>query len=115
YLFHAVKLCLLIWGWTFFCSFTPGLGSLRNFRSWCFEGIAFQKAFVWPSLFEVLGCGCMSGPLGLRLWPPFTAFLHFLRPGTVKLAPFPRLPLFRGTTRTGVPRSPFPPLLAPPP
>ncbi len=43
---------------------------------------------------------CMSGPLGLRLWPPFTAFLHFLRPGTIKLAPFPGLPLFGGQTRT---------------
>jgi len=42
----------------------------------------------------------MSGPLGFRVVPPFTAFLHFLRPGTTKLAPFPNLPLFGGTTRT---------------
>jgi hypothetical protein len=42
----------------------------------------------------------MSGPLGFHLWPPFTAFLHFLRPGTVKLALFPGLPVFGGTTRT---------------
>ena len=42
----------------------------------------------------------MSGPLGFHIWPPFTAFLHFLRPGTIKLAPFPGLPLFGGTTRT---------------
>jgi hypothetical protein len=41
----------------------------------------------------------MSGPLGLRIWPPFTAYLHFLRPGTIKLAPFPNLPLFGGSTR----------------
>jgi hypothetical protein len=34
------------------------------------------------------------------LWPPFTACLHFLRPGTLKLAPFPKLPLFGGATRT---------------
>jgi len=100
YLFHAVKLCLLVWGWFFFCSFTPGLGSLSSVGSWWSEGIAFQKAFLWASLFEVLGFGCMCGPLGLRLWPPFTAFLHFLRPGTTKLAPFPDLPLFGGTTRT---------------
>ena len=42
----------------------------------------------------------MSGPLGFHIWPPFTTFLHFLRPGTTKLAPFPNLPLFGGTTRT---------------
>ena len=100
YVFHAVKLCLFVLGWMFFCSFTPGLGSPWHFGAWCFKGIAFQKAFIWACLVEVLGCGCMSGPLGFHIWPPFTAFLHFLRPGTIKLAPFPNLPLFGGTTRT---------------
>jgi hypothetical protein len=100
YLFHAVKLSLFVLGWMFFCSFTPGLGTLRNFTSWIFEGTAFQKAFLWASLVEVMGFGCMSGPLGLKIWPPFTAALHFLRPGTTKLPPFPNLPVFGGTTRT---------------
>ncbi len=100
YLFHAVKLSLFVLGWMFFCSFTPGLGTPRNFTAWIFEGTAFQKAFLWASLVEVTGFGCMSGPLGLRIWPPFTASLHFLRPGTTKLAPFPNLPVFGGTTRT---------------
>lgn len=100
YIFHAVKLALLIAGWMFFCSFTPGLGNPSTIGSWMFEGIAFQKAFLWGCLFEVMGFGCMSGPLGLRIWPPFTAFLHFLRPGTTKLAPFPNLPVFGGVRRT---------------
>lgn len=100
YLFHAVKLCLFVLGWMFFCSFTQGLGSPSHLGSWWLEGIAFQKAFLWACLVEVLGFGCMSGPLGFHIWPPFTAFLHFLRPGTVKLAPFPDLPLFGGVTRT---------------
>src|SRR5262249_3714130 len=73
YLFHAVKLSLFVLGWMFFCSFTPGLGTPRNFTSWIFEGTAFQKAFLWASLVEVMGFGCMSGPLGIRIWPPFTA------------------------------------------
>src|SRR5262249_49451210 len=55
---------------------------------------------LWGCLIEVLGCGCMSGPLGFRIWPPFTAFLHFLRPGTIKLPLFPGFPLLGGTTRT---------------
>lgn len=100
YLFHAVKLGLFVLGWMFFCSFTPGLGSPWRIASWWLQGIAFQKAFIWGCLIEVLGFGCMSGPLGFHLWPPFTAFLHFLRPGTIKLAPFPNLPVFGGTTRT---------------
>ena len=100
YLFHAVKLCLFVLGWVFFVGFTPGLGGLTQIGSWWSEPIAFQKAFLWACLIEVLGMGCMSGPLGFHLWPPFTAFLHFLRPGTLKLAPFPNLPLFGGTTRS---------------
>src|SRR5262245_20413862 len=100
YVFHAVKLGAFILGWMFFCRFTLGLGTFSNFTTWIFADTAFQKAFLWASLVEVLGLGCMSGPLGLRIWPPFTASLHFLRPGTTKLAPFPNLPLFGGTTRT---------------
>jgi hypothetical protein len=100
YLFHAVKLVLYVLGWLFFVSFTPGLGSPWTFSSWCFDGIAFQKAFIWACTIEALGFGCMSGPLGFHIWPPFTAFLHFLRPGTIKLAPFPNLPLLGGTTRS---------------
>jgi transmembrane protein DUF3556 len=100
YLFHAVKLALFVGGWLFFVSFTPGLGSPGRLGSWWHEGIAFQKAFVWACLVEVLGFGCMSGPLGFHIWPPFTAFLHFLRPGTVKVALWPSLPLLGGRTRS---------------
>src|SRR5262245_41753885 len=100
YLFHAVKLSLFVLGWMFFCSFTPGLGSPWNFTSWIFEGTAFQKAFLWASLVAVPGFGCLGGPLGLSVLPPFPASLHFLRPGTTQLALFSSLPVFGGTTRT---------------
>ncbi len=102
YGFHAVKLLVFVLGWIFFCRFTPGLGTVAGFTSWIFDPVAFQKAFLWACLVEVAGFGCMCGPLGLRIWPPFTAFLHFLRPGTTKLAPFPRLPLFGGIRRTAL-------------
>jgi hypothetical protein len=100
YLFHAVKLALFVLGWMFFCRFTPGLGTFGGFWSWIFADAAFQKAFLWASLVEVTGFGCMSGPLGLRIWPPFTASLHFLRPGTTKLSMVPTVPLLGGSTRT---------------
>src|SRR5262245_52663864 len=100
YLFHAARIAVFIAGWIFFCSFTPGLGTLSGLTTWIFEPTAFQKAFLWASLFEAGGFGCMSGPLGLKIWPPFTAGLHFIRPGTTKLPPFPELPLFGGTTRS---------------
>lgn len=99
YIFHAVKLALFALGWMYFVSRTPGL-ELWGVGQWWAEPIAFQKAFLWGCLVEVLGFGCMSGPLGFRIWPPFTAFLHFLRPGTIKLPPFPTLPWLGGHTRT---------------
>src|SRR5215831_7910237 len=57
YLFHAVKLALFVLGWLFFCSFTPGLGTTRNFTSWIFEGTAFQKAFLWARALNSAAAG----------------------------------------------------------
>lgn len=100
YLFHAVKIAALFAGWVYFAGFTPGLGSWSDLGSWMFHPTAFQKAFIWAMTFEVLGFGCMSGPLGLRLIPPFTAFLAFLRPGTTKLPLFPGVSIIGGIRRT---------------
>ena len=55
-----MKLALFVLGWMFFVSFTPGLGSPWTIGSWWLAGIAFQKAFIWACLIEVLGFGCMS-------------------------------------------------------
>lgn len=100
YQFHATRFMAFLLGWLFFCSFTPGVGHVSDFRSWIFDPVVFQKGFLWGSLFEVLGLGCASGKLAPKLWPPFTAYLHFLSPGTLKQPPFPKLPLFGGTKRT---------------
>jgi hypothetical protein len=100
YVFHAVKLTLLVAGWVWWVRFTPGLGTLSDVGTWLFQPIAFQKAFLWGCMFEVMGFGCMSGPLGLKIWPPFTAGVHFLWPGTVKLPSFPGLPYLGGTRRS---------------
>lgn len=100
YAFHALKIVALFFGWVFFCSFTPGLGSLREIGTWAFDPTAFQKAFIWSMTYEALGMGCMSGPLGIRLWPPFTAFIQYLRPGATKLPLFPGAPIIGGTRRT---------------
>jgi len=51
-------------------------------------------------VFEGLGLGCGFGPLTGHYFPPMGGFLHFLRPGTTKLAVFPRLPLLGGTRRS---------------
>ena len=54
-------------------------------------------------LFEVLGLGCGFGPLNLRFMPPLGSFLYWLRPGTIRLPPWPgRVPLTGGDSRTVV-------------
>jgi hypothetical protein len=101
YVFYAVKLALYVGGFLLFATATPGLG-LSNIGDWWFTPIAFEKAVLWTLLFEVLGFGCGSGPLTGRYLPPITAVAHWLRPGTIRLAPFPRLPLTRGTKRSAI-------------
>jgi len=100
YLLYAFKIVLYIAGWWLFCSFTPGLGNLAAIGHWWLSKPAFQKAVLWSMLFEGLGLGCGSGPLTARYVPPFTAFLHFLRPGTIKRPLFAGLPILGGYRRT---------------
>ena len=45
----------------------------------------FQRFVTFNLLFEGLGFGCGSGPLSAHFLPPFTAFWHWLAPGTIKL------------------------------
>jgi Transmembrane protein of unknown function (DUF3556) len=102
YLFYAFKMAFYIFGWLVFMSFTPGmgLGNLDTFGDWWLSQTAFQKAVIWSMLFEGLGLGCGSGPLTARYFPPFTAFLHFFRPGTIKRPLFAGLPVLGGYVRT---------------
>jgi Transmembrane protein of unknown function (DUF3556) len=99
YTLYILKVAFYIWMWSFFVSFTPGLGAIATWCDWIFNPIAFQKAILWSMLFEVLGLGCGSGPLTGRYFPPFGGFLYFLRPGTTKLPLYPKLPLFGGNRR----------------
>ena len=100
YLVYILKIFFYIWVWSFFCSFTEGLGDLSNFKAWYFEPIAFQKAVLWSMAFEGLGLGCGSGPLTGRYKPPIGGALYFVRPGTTKVPFFPGLPVFGGYKRT---------------
>ncbi|NMI01152.1 DUF3556 domain-containing protein [Pseudonocardia acidicola] len=103
YLLYVVKLVGYVWGGIALIALTPGLGPVSDLTSWWTEPVFFQKVVIWTLLYEVLGLGCGSMPLTLRFLPPVGAFLHWLRPGTVRLAPWPgKVPLTRGTTRTVV-------------
>ena len=78
-------------------STTPGLGSVFDPASWWDQPIVYQKLIVWTLLYEVVGLGCGSGPLTSRFNPPIGSILYWLRPGTIRLPPWPdQVPLTRG-------------------
>jgi hypothetical protein len=103
YLLYVVKVVLYAGGGLLVISATtPGLG-LGDLSSWWAEPIVFEKAVVWTMLWEVLGLGAGSLPLTLRFSPMIGGVLYWLRPGTIRLPPWPeRVPLTRGTRRTGI-------------
>ncbi len=101
YLLYLVKIGLYVLGGLLFAASTPGIASLGQVADWWFEPVVFQKVIVWTLLFEVLGLGCGFGPLTMRFLPPLGSFLHWLRPGTIRLPPWPtRVPGTAGSRRT---------------
>jgi Transmembrane protein of unknown function (DUF3556) len=104
YVLYVLKLIVFVVGAALVISLTtPGIGGLGDFRDWWFQPIVFQKAVAWTMLWEILGLGSGSLPLAARYIPPIGGVIYWLRPGTVRLAPWPgKVPLTRGTTRTVV-------------
>lgn len=103
YLLYAVKLVIYVVAAALIISATSGLGGLGHLSDWWTLPIVFQKIVVWTMLWELIGLGSGSMPLTFRFSPPIGGILYWLRPGTIRLPPFPdRVPLTRGTTRTPV-------------
>ena len=103
YALYVLKIAGYVWVWVLFVARDPQVAGWSDIGSWWASAAAFQKAIVWTMLFEVLGFGCGSGPLTARYLPPFVAFTHFLRPGTIRLAPWAdKVPLTGGDRRTVV-------------
>lgn len=103
YALYLLKIAAYLVGAAAVISLTPGLGGLADIASWWSQPIVYQKLIVFTLLFEVLGLGCASGPLTLRFIPPCGGFLYWLRPGTIRLPPWPnRVPFTAGDTRTSV-------------
>ena len=101
HLFYVVKILLYVLAGALFAVATSGIDGLFNVTSWYDEPIVFQKVVLFTMLFEVVGLGCGFGPLNNRFFPPMGSILYWLRPGTIRLPPWPtRIPLTRGTART---------------
>ncbi len=103
YLLYALKLVVYAGGALLAISTTPGLGGVGDFSGWWTEPIVFQKFALWTLLWEILGLGAGSMPLSFRFVPPIGGPLYWLRPGTVRLPPWPdKVPFTAGTRRTGL-------------
>jgi hypothetical protein len=102
YLLYAVKLVTyVVAGFLLIAATTPGIGGLGDIGDWWKEPIVFQKFALWTLLWEILGLGSGSMPLALRFSPLIGGVLYWLRPGTVRLPPWPdKVPLTRGSRRT---------------
>ena len=80
---------------------TPGLGGPFDLNQWWTEPIVWQKLVVWMILWEMLGLGSGSMPLTFRFLPPIGGPLYWLRPGTIRLPPWPgKVPFTTGSTRS---------------
>ena len=102
YLLYLFKLVVFSFGAALAISATtPGLGGLGEFGDWWAQPIVFQKLVVWTLLWEVVGLGCGSMPLTFRFSPMIGGILYWLRPGTIRLPPWPdRVPMTAGSRRT---------------
>src|SRR5246127_1129963 len=103
HLFYVLKIGLYILAAWLLCLTTTGLGGLAGFTNvahWYAEPIVFEKVVLYTMLFEVVGLGCGFGPLNNRFFPPLGSILYWLRPGTIRLPPWPnRIPLTKGDER----------------
>jgi hypothetical protein len=104
HLFYVVKILAYIGGAWLIVLTTRGIGgfsAMFDVTQWFNEPIVFQKVVLYTMLFEVVGFGCGFGPLNNRFFPPMGSILYWLRPGTIRLPPWPtRIPLTKGDSRT---------------
>ncbi len=103
HLFYVVKIGLYILAAWLLALTTTGINGFTNVAHWYAEPIVFEKVVLYTMLFEVVGLGCGFGPLNNRFFPPMGSILYWLRPGTVRLPPWPnRIPFTKGDERTAV-------------
>src|SRR3954449_1252457 len=102
YLLYAVKLVVYLFlGAVVISLTTPGVGGLSDIGDWWFKPIVFQKFVVWTAIWEIIGLGSGSMQLAARYGPVIGGAVYWLRPGTVRLPPWPdKVPLTSGSRRT---------------
>lgn len=98
---YVYKLVIYIgMGLTLVWATTPHLGSMTAIGSWWKEPIVYQKLMIWTILFEILGLASSSGPLAFKFKPLIGGCLYWMRPGTLRVPPWPgKVPFTKGDHR----------------
>ncbi|HEY2204878.1 MAG TPA: DUF3556 domain-containing protein [Pseudonocardia sp.] len=98
---YVVKIAMFALVGLLLASRTSGIGGLGDIASWWTQPIFYQKLVIWVILYEVLGLGASCGPLAFRFKPWVGGCTYWLRPGTIKLPPWPgKNPIAGGSKRT---------------
>ncbi|GAA3661023.1 DUF3556 domain-containing protein [Nocardioides ginsengisoli] len=92
-LYFAVGLAITAW--------TTGHVAFGDPSTWFDNVVVYQKLAVWLMLLEVIGLGGAFGPLCGHFTPMLGNIRYWLRPGTIRMAPWGRrVPLTGGDERT---------------
>lgn len=79
---------------------TSDVGGFLDIRSWWNEPIVYQKLVLWTMFLEVLGLAGSWGPIAGKFKPMMGAALFWLRPGTIRMPPWPdKVPCTAGDER----------------
>src|SRR3954452_19546561 len=102
YLLYVVKLIVYVLGAALVVTLTtPGIGGLGDIGDWWYQPIVFQKLVVWTAVWEIIALGSGSMQLAARYGPVIGGAVYWLRPGTVRLPPWPdKLAFTRGNRST---------------
>ena len=98
-IFYLIKIVFYVLMFFWFCSFSNDLGSISEFYLWWTNPEALGKFIFWTVLIEVFGLGGASGPLTGRYAPIIGGITYFLRPKTIKIPCFTKIPLIKNDSR----------------
>nr|WP_271209111.1 DUF3556 domain-containing protein [Rhodococcus wratislaviensis]GLK33567.1 hypothetical protein GCM10017611_04090 [Rhodococcus wratislaviensis] len=100
YLMYLSKLVLFYaLGGVLVATLTSGM-SPWDVSDWWNEPIVYQKAVLWTTLLETIGVGGSWGPLAGKAKPMTGGIRFWIRPGTIRLRPWRRVPFTAGDRRT---------------
>lgn len=105
YVHQIYILKVVVWyagGGLLIVSLTGDVGGLGDLGEWWTEPIVYAKVIAWTALLEVLGIGGAWGPLCAHFKPFTGGARYWLRTGTVRVAPWRRVPLTAGDGRAPV-------------